>query len=338
MLHVAVILSRVAGQQLCIPLFPPAHPQPSRPTHLKAVFYLVRSQSINCCYGECARAPYQPTRSKVSPRTAVYDINLEKAVDFHRALRQRTFSLYSPTLPPDMSRRGTLRTWGGSNRGSTAIARLVKTTRAPRASSTSNRWLAQNWGLLVTAAATLSTIPCFMGTTNYPRSGAMSSPASVGHQSLFASPKSRGGISIAQQQPSGWSTGRALQEEETVATPIVEYDTKLQLFMCNPTMVEDGGDAYLVDEDRLAAALSKVSGLLQVSHSTSVSAAVHARLNTAHHKHYANKEQTHLPLFRKSRASPQGNFFHTVCPLSVYLTDVLYEHDLPEARCWVLYA
>lgn len=120
-------------------------------------------------------------------------------------------------------------------------------------------------------AATLATIPCFLGTNNTPRSGAMSSPVSVGHQSLFSSPKSRGGISIAQQQSFGWSASRALQEG-TVIVPIVEYATNLQLFMCNPSLIEEGNDAYLVDEDSLAAALSKVGGLLQVSLDISVSA------------------------------------------------------------------
>lgn len=143
---------------------------------------------------------------------------------------------------------------------------------ARRSSSTSNPWLAQHWGILVTAAATLATIPWLLGTTNSPRPGAIGSSAGVGHQSRFASPKSRGGISIAQQQPSGWSAGRALEEQTIVTTPVVKYETNLQLFMCNPTL-EQGNDASLVDEDSVAAALSKVSGLLQVRLALPVSAA-----------------------------------------------------------------
>eukprot|EP00903_Cladosiphon_okamuranus_P018775 g17272.t1 len=84
------------------------------------------------------------------------------------------------------------------------------------------------------------------------------SAAHAGHQSLFASPKSRGGISIVQRK------GRVLQEDEAVVTtPSVQYETKLQLYMCNPSLVEVGNDAHLVDETRLASALSKIDGLQQ---------------------------------------------------------------------------
>lgn len=172
--------------------------------------------------------------------------------------------LVTTAVPLGMNRDGALRTRGGSRRGDALIARLVKTMPAPRASSTSNPWLAQNWGVLVMAAATVATVPCLLGTTDSPRPGAMTSSTGVGHQSLFATPKSRGGISIAQQRSSGWSAGRALQEQTTVTTPVVQYGTNLQLFMCNPSP-EEGNDASLVDEDSLAAALSKVSGLQQVS-------------------------------------------------------------------------
>lgn len=86
------------------------------------------------------------------------------------------------------------------------------------------------------------------------------SAAHVGHQSLFASPRSRGGISIVHR-----SKARVLQEDpDVVTTPIVQYETKLQLFMCNPSLDEVGNDAHLVDETRLASALSKIDGLRQV--------------------------------------------------------------------------
>lgn len=82
----------------------------------------------------------------------------------------------------------------------------------------------------------------------------------MGYQSLFASPKNRGGISIIQR-----STGRVLQEDTPgITTPIVQYETRLQLFMCNPSLVEVGNDAHLVDETRVASALSKIDGLRQV--------------------------------------------------------------------------
>lgn len=86
------------------------------------------------------------------------------------------------------------------------------------------------------------------------------SAAGVGHQSLYASPKNRGGISIVEQP-----RGRVLQEDTAVVTaPIVQYETKLQLYICNPSLVEAGNDAYLVDETTLASALSKIDGLRQV--------------------------------------------------------------------------
>lgn len=56
-----------------------------------------------------------------------------------------------------------------------------------------------------------------------------------------------------------------LQEDSgAVTTHTVQYETKLQLFMCNPSLVEEGNDAYQVDDAHLAGALSKVGGLLQV--------------------------------------------------------------------------
>eukprot|EP00752_Nemacystus_decipiens_P002102 g2010.t1 len=117
-------------------------------------------------------------------------------------------------------------------------------------------------GLVVTAAATLATLAISVGSpnTSEPVSMVINSAVHVGHQSLFASPKSRGGISIVQP-----SKTRVLQEDsdDVVTTPIVQYETKLQLFMCNPSLVEEGNDPYLVDETRLASALSKIDGLRQ---------------------------------------------------------------------------
>lgn len=126
--------------------------------------------------------------------------------------------------------------------------------------SSTSPWFAQNWGLVVTAAATLVTVALSLGVSNSSKATFIgNSAAHGGHQSLFASPKSRGGISVVQRK------GRVLQEDEAVVTtPIVQYETKLQLYTCNPSLVEVGNDAHLVDETRLASALSKVDGLRQV--------------------------------------------------------------------------
>lgn len=158
-----------------------------------------------------------------------------------------------------------------SRRGDAVTARLVRTlpVAAAAASSTSswnNPWLVENWGLIIMAAMTVATVAFSTGTST---PGTMSTSTRGGHQSLFASPTSRGGISIARagQQPSSpWRRGRALQEgnADDVGSPIVEYETKLQLFMCNPDLAEEGSGGYLVDETSLAAALSRVTGLRQV--------------------------------------------------------------------------
>lgn len=107
------------------------------------------------------------------------------------------------------------------------------------------------------------TLAFSLGASNSSKPALMgNSAANAGHQSLFASPKSRGGISIVQQSR---SRGRVLQQDTAVVTtPIVQYETKLQLYMCNPSLVEEGNDAHLVDETRLASALSRVDGLRQV--------------------------------------------------------------------------
>ncbi|CAM9126605.1 unnamed protein product [Ectocarpus sp. 12 AP-2014] len=155
-----------------------------------------------------------------------------------------------------------------SRRGAAVSARLVRTMPAARASSSSlNPWVARNWGLVVAAVATVATVAFSLGTTaSTSRSGAMTGSARVGQQSLYASPKSRGGISVAQaRRPSSVRPhGRVLQEETpTVITPIVEYGTKLQIFMCNPSLEVERNDAHLVDQASLAAALSNISGIKQ---------------------------------------------------------------------------
>lgn len=159
-----------------------------------------------------------------------------------------------------MDREGLSRTQRGSRRDSAVTARLVRTLPAATAVSSTNSWFVQNWGLVVTAAATLVTLALSLGAPNTykPASLGNSAAAHVGHQSLFASPKSRGGVSIVQR-----SKARVLQED-VVTTPIVQYETKLQLFMCNPNLAEVGNDAHLVDETRLASALSNIVGLRQV--------------------------------------------------------------------------
>ncbi len=161
-----------------------------------------------------------------------------------------------------MNRGGTTR-WEGARRSSTVTRRFVRVMGdTGRASSPSNSSLAEGWGLVVTAAATLATLALSLGGNS--RHGVISSSDHMGNPSLFASPQQRGGISIVQQ-----SRGRLLQENSGAVTTrtAVQYETKLQLFMCNPSLAEEGNDAYQVDDARLATALSKVSGLRQVRES-----------------------------------------------------------------------
>lgn len=91
----------------------------------------------------------------------------------------------------------------------------------------------------------------------------MTSSPAVGHRSLFAPPGGSGGVSIEQS----WSRGgRRLQNDEgVVVKPVVEYATQLELFMCNPSLVVEGNDAYLVDGTRVAVALGRIDGLGQVT-------------------------------------------------------------------------
>lgn len=86
---------------------------------------------------------------------------------------------------------------------------------------------------------------------------ASTSETPVEFQSLYASHGERDGISIVED-------GRVLQEEEDVGEPRINYGTQLLLFMCNPSLVEDGNDASRVDTARLTLALSRILGLGQV--------------------------------------------------------------------------
>lgn len=154
-----------------------------------------------------------------------------------------------------------------SRRRDAVTTRLVRTLPAAAASSSTswNNRLSDNLGLIIMAAVTVATVVFSAGTST---PGTNKTSTRGNHQSLFASPTSHGGISIAragQQSSSPWPRRRALQEENDVGSPIVEYETLLQLFMCIPDLVEEEGGAYLVDESSLAAALSKVTGLRQVT-------------------------------------------------------------------------
>lgn len=80
-------------------------------------------------------------------------------------------------------------------------------------------------------------------------------------QSLYASLGKRDGFSIVE-------AGRVLQEEGDVSEPRISYETRLQLFICNPSLVEDGNDTYLVDTTRFTLALSRIPGLGQVNSHT----------------------------------------------------------------------
>lgn len=167
-----------------------------------------------------------------------------------------------------MSRSDTLRI-RGSRRGDTITQRLVRTMpeRGP-SGSTTRAWLAQNLRLAIIAAAAIAAVALSLGTSTRlgPRTK-LSRPA--GHQSLFASSYNSGGISIS-HRPSRRRTsstaGRALADEEgeLVTKPLVAYETQLELYLCNPSLVVDGNDVYTVDEARLAAALGRIGGLGEV--------------------------------------------------------------------------
>lgn len=123
-------------------------------------------------------------------------------------------------------------------------------TRHVRETSTKSS-PAQHWGLLVMTAVAVVT----MGFSIIPTSRRVASPSPVGHQTIFGK-SGRGGISI-EGQPR--KRGRVL-EEEVVSKPLVDYETQLELFIC----AVEGNDAYVVGEEQMAAALTRVSGLGQV--------------------------------------------------------------------------
>lgn len=115
------------------------------------------------------------------------------------------------------------------------------------------------------AAAAIAAVALSMGTsTKLGARTTLSRP--VGHQSLLTSSYNSGGISISRRRTS--STGRVLAQEgeegEIVSNPLVAYETQLELYLCNPSLVVDGNDAYTVDEARLAAALVRIGGLGEV--------------------------------------------------------------------------
>lgn len=166
-----------------------------------------------------------------------------------------------------MSRSDTLRI-RGSRRGDTITQRLVRTMpeRGP-SGSTTRAWLAQNLRLAIMAAAAIAAVALSLGTSTRlgPRTK-LSRPA--GHQSLFASSYNSGGISISHRlsRRTSSTAGRALADEEgeLVTKPLVAYETQLELYLCNPSLVVDGNDVYTVDEARLTAALARISGLGEV--------------------------------------------------------------------------
>lgn len=158
----------------------------------------------------------------------------------------------------------------GLRRGEAIAPRLVRTMPESRRGAPSlsmkSSSRAEHFGLAAMAVAALVTVTFSVGTIS-PGSNNIKSTPSVGYQSFFASPGSKGGISIKKQSwPSQEPAGRVLQEEDDVVdTTVVEYTTQLQLYMCNPSLDLEGSDAYEVDETRLAAALGKISGLGQVN-------------------------------------------------------------------------
>lgn len=169
-----------------------------------------------------------------------------------------------------MLRSGTLRI-RGSRRAETITQRLVRTMpeRGP-SGSTTRAWLAQNLRLAIMAAAAIAAVALSLGTSTQlgPRTTLLSRP--VGHQSLFASSSyNGGGISISHRPSRRRTTSvRVLADEEeegeVVSKPLVAYETQLELYLCNPSLVVDGNDAYTVDEARLAAALGRIAGLGEV--------------------------------------------------------------------------
>lgn len=176
-----------------------------------------------------------------------------------------------------MSRSDTLRI-RGPRRTDTITQRLVRTMPLRGSSSGSamtRAWLAQNLRLAIMAAAAIAAVALSLSASTKlgPRTAAtLSRP--VGHQSLFASSSyNGGGISISHRlsrRRTRAGTGRVLageegeEGEEYLTKPLVAYETQLELYLCNPSLVVDGNDAYTVDEAGLAAALARIGGLGEV--------------------------------------------------------------------------
>lgn len=93
----------------------------------------------------------------------------------------------------------------------------------------------------------------------FPTSRSVASPSHIGHQTLFGKSE-RGAISI-EGQP---GRARRVLQEDVVSQPLVDYETQLELFMCNPSLTAEGNNAYIVGEEEMAAALARVIGLGQV--------------------------------------------------------------------------
>ena len=172
-----------------------------------------------------------------------------------------------------MSRSDTLRI-RGSRRADTITQRLVRTMpeRGP-SGSTTRAWLAQNLRLAIVAAAAIAAVALSLGASTQLGSRTTTTTTlsrPVGHQSLFASSSyNSGGISISHRPSRRRTTsGRVLADEEeegeAVSKPLVAYETQLELYLCNPSLVVDGNDVYTVDKARLATALGRIAGLGEV--------------------------------------------------------------------------
>lgn len=141
----------------------------------------------------------------------------------------------------------------GFHRGDPIKTRLVQTRLVRGASTNSSR--AQNWGLLAVTAMAMVTMIFSM----FPASRSVASPPHVGHQTLFGKSE-RGAISIEGQPGSA----RRVLQDDVVNKPLVDYETQLELFMCNPSLTVEGNNVYIVGEEEMAAALARVNGLGQV--------------------------------------------------------------------------
>ena len=133
------------------------------------------------------------------------------------------------------------------------VVRSIPTAARSQSFTTSTKSLLGRCGVLVTTAATF-VITVVLSTGNMTPAVSTTTLFPVGGQSLYASRGRRHDISIV-------GAGRALQEEEDTA---VIYETELQLFLCNPSLVEEENDAYLVDNESVAMALSRILVLGQV--------------------------------------------------------------------------